>query len=86
MEGTGSVMAVMDAMGHGSVNTTRIYTHSNVQQIREAIERRNQLLAAPVEAVRKSGHSRLKQPCQEMLQVIEGALVALTGIEPVFED
>jgi integrase len=46
MEGTGNVMAVMDAMGHGSVNTTRIYTHSNVQQIREAIERRNQLLAA----------------------------------------
>src|SRR5437762_8692123 len=36
MEGTGNVMAVMDAMGHGSVNTTRIYTHSNVQQIREA--------------------------------------------------
>ena len=52
MEGTGNVMAVMDAMGHGSVNTTRIYTHSNVQQIREAIERRNQSLStAPVEAV-----------------------------------
>jgi len=51
MEGTGNVMAVMDAMGHGSVNTTRIYTHSNVQQIREAIERRNQLSAGPVEAV-----------------------------------
>ncbi len=50
MEGTGNVMAVMDAMGHGSVNT-RIYTHSNVQQIREAIERRNQLSAGPVEAV-----------------------------------
>ena len=67
MEGTGSVMAVMDTMGHGSVNTTRIYTHSNVQQITEAIERRNQLLATPVEAGHKSGHSRLKQPCQEML-------------------
>ena len=53
MEGTGNVMAVMDAMGHGSVNTTRIYTHSNVQQIREVIERRNQLSAAPVEAVQK---------------------------------
>ena len=51
MEGTGNVMALMDAMGHGSVNTTRIYTHSNVQQIREAIERRNQLSAGPVEAV-----------------------------------
>src|SRR5258708_2387555 len=53
MEGTGNVMAVMDAMGHGSVNTTRIYTHSNVQQIREAMERRNQLSAMPVEAVEK---------------------------------
>ena len=53
MEGTGNVMAVMDAMGHQSVNTVRIYTHSNVQQIREVIERRNQQLAAPVEAVQK---------------------------------
>jgi len=53
MEGTGNVMAVMDAMGHGSVNTTRIYTHSNVQQIREVMERRNRLSAMPVEAVQK---------------------------------
>ncbi len=53
MEGTGNLMAVMDAMGHGSVNTTRIYTHSNVQQIRQAMERRNQLSAMPVEAVQK---------------------------------
>lgn len=53
MEGTGNVMAVMDAMGHGSVNTTRICTHSNVQQIREAIERRNQLSTTSVEAVQK---------------------------------
>ena len=53
MEGTGNVMAVMDAMGHGSVNTTRIYTHSNVQQIREVIERRNRLATTPVEAVQK---------------------------------
>jgi integrase len=46
MEGTGNVMAVMDALGHQSVNTTRIYSHSNVRQIREAIERRNQQLPA----------------------------------------
>src|SRR5438270_10489425 len=39
------------ARRHGSVNTTRIYTHSNVQQIREAIERRNRLSTTPVEAV-----------------------------------
>jgi integrase len=50
MEGTGNVMAVMDAMGHQSVNTTRIYSHSNVRQkIREAIERRNQQLSARVQ-------------------------------------
>jgi integrase len=49
MEGTGNVMAVMDAMGHQSVNTTRIYSHSNVRQIREAIERRNQQSAATVQ-------------------------------------
>jgi integrase len=69
MEGTGNVMAVMDAMGHGSVNTARIYNHSNVKQITEAIERRNQLLGAPVEAGQKLATrvaSRLKQPCQEM--------------------
>jgi site-specific recombinase XerC len=53
MEGTGKVMAVMDAMGQGSVNTTRIYTRSNVQQIRKEIERRNQLSAASVETVQK---------------------------------
>jgi integrase len=53
MEGTGNVMAVMDAMGHGSMNTTRIYTHANVQRIREAMERRNQLSSMPVEAVEK---------------------------------
>ena len=45
MEGTGNMMAVMDAMGHQSVNTTRIYNHSNVMQIRQAIERRNQQLS-----------------------------------------
>jgi integrase len=46
MEGTGNLLAVMDAMGHGSVNTTRIYTHTNAALIREAIERRNKLSAA----------------------------------------
>lgn len=52
MEGTGNVMAVMDAMGHESLNTSRIYTHTNVQQVRDAIEKRNRVSAiAPVEAV-----------------------------------
>jgi hypothetical protein len=37
-----NLLAVMDAMGHQSVDTTRIYNHSNLVRIREAIERRNQ--------------------------------------------
>ena len=53
MEGTGNVMAVMDAMGHESVNTSRIYTHSNAALIREAIERRNKLSSTAVQAVEK---------------------------------
>ena len=42
------MIVVMDAMGHQSVNTSRIYNHSNVRQIREAIERRNQQLSERV--------------------------------------
>ena len=53
MEGTGNVIAVMDTMGHGSVNTTRIYTHTNAALIREAIERRNRLSAASEQQLEK---------------------------------
>jgi integrase len=56
MEGTGNVMAVMDAMGQGSINTTRIYTHSNAALVREAIERRNKLLATNPEKLDDAGH------------------------------
>ncbi len=56
MEGTGNVMAVMDAMGHGSVNTTRIYTHTNARLVREAIERRNKLLATTAATSDDAGH------------------------------
>ena len=53
MEGTGNLLAVMDAMGHGSVNTTGIYRHTNVALIRDAIERRNKLSTTPVQGVGK---------------------------------
>lgn len=56
MEGTGNLLAVMDALGHGSVNTTRIYTHSNTMLVREAIERRNKLLATTSAGLAESGH------------------------------
>jgi len=42
MEGTGNLMAVMDAMGHEKIDTTRLYNHPGTKQIRDAIERRNQ--------------------------------------------
>ena len=44
MEGTGNLMAVMDAMGHAKIDTTRLYNHPGTKQIRDAIERRNQLV------------------------------------------
>jgi integrase len=44
MEGTGNLMAVMDAMGHSKMDVTRLYQHPGTKQIRDAIERRNQLL------------------------------------------
>src|SRR2546428_4834330 len=51
MEGTGNVMAVVGSVGHGFGNTTHIFTHSNVQPIQGAVERRNRLSTTPVEAV-----------------------------------
>ena len=44
MEGTGNLMAVMDVMGHEKFDTTRLYNHPGTKQIRDAIERRNQLV------------------------------------------
>jgi site-specific recombinase XerD len=44
MEGMGHLMAVMDAMGHEKIDTTRLYNHPGTKQIRHAIERRNQLV------------------------------------------
>ena len=44
MEGTGNLMAVMDAMGHSKIDVSRLYQHPGTKQIRDAIEKRNQLL------------------------------------------
>ena len=44
MEGTGNLMAVMDAMGHSKMDVTRLYQHPGTKQIRDAIERRNHLV------------------------------------------
>ena len=38
MQATGNIMAVMDAMGQEQSDTLRIYSHPEVQRIREAIE------------------------------------------------
>jgi site-specific recombinase XerD len=35
MEGRGNVMAVMDAMGHEKIDTTRLYNHPGTKQIRD---------------------------------------------------
>ena len=62
MEGTGNALAVMDAMGHGSVNTTRIYKHTNAALIREAIERRSQIVDRACARCGKAGQKRGQSP------------------------
>lgn len=42
MQATGNLMAVMDAMGHENANTARIYNHPGLQQIRDAMNKRNE--------------------------------------------
>jgi hypothetical protein len=53
-------------MGHQSVDTTRIYNHSNVTLIREAIERRNQQMSETgAVGGHKIGHSPGMRLCSE---------------------
>ena len=49
MEGTGNLLAAWMRWGPHSVDTTRIYNHSNLVRIREAIERRNQQMCGTVQ-------------------------------------
>ena len=58
MEGTGNVLAVRMRWGMGR----EYHMHSNVQQIREEIEWRNQLLPEPVEAVQKPAQKWPQSP------------------------
>lgn len=44
MAGTGNSFAVADAMGHSKIETTRIYQHPGTKQVRDAIEKRNQVI------------------------------------------
>lgn len=44
---TGNVAAVMDSMGHANVQTTMIYQHQGLEQIRDAINQRNHENAQP---------------------------------------
>jgi integrase len=41
MDGTGNLVAVMDAMGHSTMDVARIYQHPGLKEIRNAINKRN---------------------------------------------
>ncbi len=42
MQATGNLMTVMDVMGHEKMDTSRIYNHSALEQIREVMNKRNE--------------------------------------------
>src|SRR5664279_632235 len=42
MDGTGNLVAVMDAMGHSKMDVTRLYQHPGLKEIRNAINKRNE--------------------------------------------
>jgi len=44
MQATGNILAVMDAMGHEKIDATRLYNHPGMQQIREAMNKRNEAM------------------------------------------
>src|SRR3979411_2914345 len=78
--------------GHGCDGASISQSHSHLQPLeREADSGSDR---TPESAVvrnaaiggHKTGHSPINELCQEMVDGIEKELVALTGIEPVFED
>ena len=42
MDGTGNIVAVMDALGHSKMDVTRLYQHPGLKEIRNAINKRNE--------------------------------------------
>ncbi len=44
MDGTSNIVAVMDAMGHSKMDVTRLYQHPGLKEIRNAINKRNEVV------------------------------------------
>ena len=44
MDGTGNLVAVMDAMGHSKMDVTRLYQHPGLKEIGRAINKRNEMV------------------------------------------
>jgi integrase len=44
MDGTGNIVAVMDAMGHSKMDVTRLYQHPGLKEIGRAINKRNEVV------------------------------------------
>jgi len=71
---TGNVAAVMDAMGHANVQTTMIYQHQGLEQIRGAINLRNEENQMHA---RRSSHGSEGSSGQNLGQSSEGDAVAV---------
>jgi hypothetical protein len=62
MDGTGNLVAMMDAMGHSKMDVTRLYQHPGLKEIGRAINKRNEMVQCAQPSTKLSTLHKLGLP------------------------